>query len=185
MHAAVRRSFNAQTTVTGYAAVSRCAALTPFEHSPDPLGAEPDAVSGLTIEGLNPHSGRPCALVAEGEKIDIERDAAAARVALDKDPTPTCFEVTRLARLATFVRHLTEDVLRRAGVERGMRVLDLGCGIGDTSLSLAKLVGPLWPSGRGRPVIGGHACSREAGNSCRSMLLDAVYHRRPRYFRSR
>ena len=63
---------------------------------------------------------------------------------------PACFEVTRLARQATFVRDLTEDVLRRAGVERGMRVLDLGCGVGDTSLLLAKLVGP---TGLERPAF--------------------------------
>jgi SAM-dependent methyltransferase len=67
---------------------------------------------------------------------------AAPRVAFDNDLGAACFEVTRLARQATFVRDLTEDVLRRAGVERGMRVLDLGCGNGDTSLLLAKLVGP-------------------------------------------
>jgi ubiquinone/menaquinone biosynthesis C-methylase UbiE len=36
---------------------------------------------------------------------------------------------------------LTEDVLRRSGIERGMRVLDLECGAGDASLSIARLVG--------------------------------------------
>jgi tRNA A58 N-methylase Trm61 len=43
---------------------------------------------------------------------------------------------------AMFVPDLTEDVLRRAGIEPGMRVLDLGCGAGDTSFLLARLVGP-------------------------------------------
>jgi ubiquinone/menaquinone biosynthesis C-methylase UbiE len=42
----------------------------------------------------------------------------------------------------TFPRDLTADALRRAGVERGMRVLDHGCGIGATSLLIAELVGP-------------------------------------------
>ena len=37
---------------------------------------------------------------------------------------------------------LTEDVLRRAGIARGMRVLDVGCGVGDVSLMAAKMVGP-------------------------------------------
>jgi SAM-dependent methyltransferase len=37
---------------------------------------------------------------------------------------------------------LTEDVLRLSGIKRGMRVLDLGCGTGDASLLIAKLVGP-------------------------------------------
>ena len=36
----------------------------------------------------------------------------------------------------------TADVLRRSGIERGMRVLDLGCGVGDVSLWIARLVGP-------------------------------------------
>jgi tRNA A58 N-methylase Trm61 len=40
------------------------------------------------------------------------------------------------------VPDLTEDVLHRSGIERGMRVLDLGCGVGDASLCIAKLVGP-------------------------------------------
>jgi cyclopropane fatty-acyl-phospholipid synthase-like methyltransferase len=39
------------------------------------------------------------------------------------------------------VLDLTEDV-HRSGIKRGMRVLDLGCGIGDVSLWIAKLVGP-------------------------------------------
>jgi 2-polyprenyl-3-methyl-5-hydroxy-6-metoxy-1,4-benzoquinol methylase len=36
---------------------------------------------------------------------------------------------------------LTEDV-RWSGIQRGMRVLELGCGGGDVSLWIAKLVGP-------------------------------------------
>ena len=39
------------------------------------------------------------------------------------------------------VLDLTEDV-HRSGIRRGMRVLDLGCGVGDVSLWIAKLVGP-------------------------------------------
>lgn len=51
-------------------------------------------------------------------------------------------EVRRLELRATLLRDLTEDAVRQAGIERGMRVLDLGCGSGDTSLLIAKLVGP-------------------------------------------
>jgi SAM-dependent methyltransferase len=40
------------------------------------------------------------------------------------------------------VLDLTEDVLRRSGIERGMRVLDLGCGAGNASLLIAKSIGP-------------------------------------------
>ena len=40
-----------------------------------------------------------------------------------------------------FLHNPDEDSLRASGVERGMRVLDLGCGFGDTSLLIAKVVG--------------------------------------------
>jgi SAM-dependent methyltransferase len=40
------------------------------------------------------------------------------------------------------VQVLTADVLKRSGIERGMRVIDLGCGSGDASLLIAKMVGP-------------------------------------------
>jgi ubiquinone/menaquinone biosynthesis C-methylase UbiE len=39
------------------------------------------------------------------------------------------------------VSGLAEDVLKRSGIRRGMRVLDLECGIGETSLVIARLVG--------------------------------------------
>jgi len=39
------------------------------------------------------------------------------------------------------VLDLTEDV-DRSGIQRGMHVLELGCGAGDISLWIAKLVGP-------------------------------------------
>jgi SAM-dependent methyltransferase len=45
-------------------------------------------------------------------------------------------------RRVVSVLDLTEDVLRRSGIVRGMHVLDLGCGTGDASLWIAKLVGP-------------------------------------------
>jgi SAM-dependent methyltransferase len=51
-------------------------------------------------------------------------------------------ELQRLAAQARYVGDLTEDVLRRAGLAPGMRVLDLGCGLGDVSFLAASLVGP-------------------------------------------
>ena len=51
-------------------------------------------------------------------------------------------EVSPLESRVSSVLDLTEDVLRRASIERGMHVLDLECGAGDASLSIAKLIGP-------------------------------------------
>jgi len=51
-------------------------------------------------------------------------------------------ESQRLAKQADFLRPSTERVFRKAGVQEGMRVLDLGCGVGDVSFLAAELVGP-------------------------------------------
>jgi len=51
-------------------------------------------------------------------------------------------EFKRLEMQALLLKELTADVLRRAGLAPGMRVLDLGCGVGDVSLLAADLVGP-------------------------------------------
>lgn len=51
-------------------------------------------------------------------------------------------EFRRLELQGAFFRDLTQDVLQRAGIEAGMHVLDLGCGVGDVSLLAAEFVGP-------------------------------------------
>lgn len=50
-------------------------------------------------------------------------------------------EAQRLADQAAVMEQHTEDVLRRAGIRRGMRVLDVGSGLGDVSLLAARIVG--------------------------------------------
>jgi ubiquinone/menaquinone biosynthesis C-methylase UbiE len=50
-------------------------------------------------------------------------------------------EIRRLMHQAAILRPITERLLRSAGIGRGMRVLDLGCGAGDVSMLAAKLVG--------------------------------------------
>lgn len=50
-------------------------------------------------------------------------------------------ELERLERQAVFFADMTREVLERAGVRTGMKVLDLGCGVGDVSLIAAELVG--------------------------------------------
>jgi len=51
-------------------------------------------------------------------------------------------EHRRLVEQAAFLRPSTERMLRAAGVGAGMRVLDVGCGMGDVSFLVAELVGP-------------------------------------------
>lgn len=51
-------------------------------------------------------------------------------------------EHRRLVEQAAFLRPLTERIFRAAGVGPGMRVLDVGCGMGDVSFLVAELVGP-------------------------------------------
>src|SRR5207244_1041380 len=50
-------------------------------------------------------------------------------------------ELERLMVQSRFLGDLTEPLLRQAGVEPGMHVLDLGCGPGDVSFMAASLVG--------------------------------------------
>ncbi len=51
-------------------------------------------------------------------------------------------ELKRLERQGNYLAELTRDLLVRAGVRTGSRVLDFGSGSGDTALLAAELVGP-------------------------------------------
>jgi ubiquinone/menaquinone biosynthesis C-methylase UbiE len=50
-------------------------------------------------------------------------------------------EYERLMEQGDLFRPLTERMLLAAGIKRGMRVLDVGCGVGDVSFLLAGMVG--------------------------------------------
>jgi 2-polyprenyl-3-methyl-5-hydroxy-6-metoxy-1,4-benzoquinol methylase len=54
----------------------------------------------------------------------------------------TDHERRRLALQAAVLNPLTEGFLARAGLTPGMRVLDLGCGVGDVAIIIARIVGP-------------------------------------------
>jgi SAM-dependent methyltransferase len=51
------------------------------------------------------------------------------------------WELERLRRQAKLVDPFTLQFYRDAGITKGMKVLDVGCGAGDTALLLAELVG--------------------------------------------
>ena len=51
-------------------------------------------------------------------------------------------EQLRLKRQARILAPFTEHFLRDAGIAPGMRVLDIGCGMGDVTMLAAGLVGP-------------------------------------------
>lgn len=50
-------------------------------------------------------------------------------------------EVARLKQQSQILRPITRRLLQEAGLKRGMRVLDIGCGAGDVSLLAAEFVG--------------------------------------------
>ena len=51
-------------------------------------------------------------------------------------------ELRQLERQGALYAEYTDDMMRRAGIGAGMRVLDVGCGAGDVALQAARLVGP-------------------------------------------
>ena len=51
-------------------------------------------------------------------------------------------ELRRLMLQAALLKPITRRLLLEAGLQPGMRVLDIGCGSGDVSLLLADMVGP-------------------------------------------
>jgi len=51
-------------------------------------------------------------------------------------------EQLRLIRQARALAATTEQFFRDAGIVSGMRVLDIGCGMGDVAMLVAELVGP-------------------------------------------
>src|SRR3954451_15575442 len=50
-------------------------------------------------------------------------------------------ERRRLSLQASILNPLSDQLLRRAGLSAGMRVLDIGCGVGELSSVAARLVG--------------------------------------------
>jgi len=66
----------------------------------------------------------------------------ASNVSLDYVLGYTAAEHERLIRQAALIAPYTERLFRQAGIGPGQRVLDLGSGVGDVSMLLARIVGP-------------------------------------------
>lgn len=64
--------------------------------------------------------------------------AATDQYALGRSPQ----EYARLARQAEIMKPMTRRLFAEAGIQPGMRVLDLGSGAGDVCMLLAEMVGP-------------------------------------------
>ena len=69
--------------------------------------------------------------------MDVRRDSDADYILGASDS-----EQERLQAQGDAIAPMTERIFRQAGVGPGMRVLDVGCGVGDVSLLVADLVGP-------------------------------------------
>src|SRR5438132_6693332 len=51
------------------------------------------------------------------------------------------FEFQRLVRQGAMFESMTRETFTRAGLSRGMRVLDIGCGVGEVARIASDLVG--------------------------------------------
>ena len=78
-------------------------------------------------------------IAGEPKPVLITGGSAGPRQAVAEDLLYS--ECRRLGYRPMSLRNFAKDSLRAAGLERGMRVLDLGCGLGDMSFLFAKLVG--------------------------------------------
>jgi SAM-dependent methyltransferase len=80
-------------------------------------------------------------------------------------------ELRRLDIQGALYRSVTLRAFREAGIEPGMRVLDIGCGTGDVSVTVAELVGP---DGHVLGIDRGEAALEAARDKARRLGLDQV-----------
>jgi len=90
---------------------------------------------GDILDYQDPLTGEPS--VPSGEGVGGFKPPLQAQYVMGHDDR----ERRRLALQASILNPFTEQLLRRAGISTGMRVLDLGCGTGEVSLMAARLVG--------------------------------------------
>lgn len=79
--------------------------------------------------------------MAAQESDAATRQASPSNVA-DYAMGSSDLERKRLMRQGAVLRGFLTSAFRAAGIAPGMRVLDLGCGVGDLAILAADLVGP-------------------------------------------
>ena len=82
-------------------------------------------------------------------------------------------EIERLDRQSASIEGATRLLLRAAGITPGMRVLDLGTGIGHVAMLVADLVGP-----QGSVVAIDSECQAARSGRCASVHASAIALRR-------
>ena len=92
------------------------------------------------------------------------------------NPNKALWEKGDFTRIAETMRESGEDVVRQAGITRGMKVLDLGCGDGTTAIPAAKLGADVLGVDISAPLVA--AANRRAAQaglsaSCRILEGDA------------
>src|SRR4051794_4322511 len=91
----------------------------------------------------SPSSAKNLAVSSDGHIISGTREVVMSSPNIATAPiSPAEHERRRLALQASVLNPLTDTFLRTAGISRGMRVLEVGCGIGEVSLITARLLGP-------------------------------------------
>jgi aldehyde dehydrogenase (NAD+) len=86
-----------------------------------------DAVSGQTFETLNPATGKPLTVVAEGDQADIDRAVRAARRALEQGPYPKMSASARgelLWRIGELILKHGEELARLETLDNGKPISD-------------------------------------------------------------
>src|SRR5712671_134768 len=80
--------------------------------------------------------------IAMGDQMVTSANMTTSNSTFDYALGYTIAEHDRLIRQAERIAPITERLFREAGIGPGQRVLDLGSGVGDVALLVARLVGP-------------------------------------------
>jgi acyl-CoA reductase-like NAD-dependent aldehyde dehydrogenase len=86
-----------------------------------------DAVSGKTFETLNPATGKPITVVAEGDEADIDQAVRAARRAVEQGPYPKMSASDRgklLWRIGELILKHGEELARLETLDNGKPISD-------------------------------------------------------------